>query len=495
MDLPFDACYRAIETRDARFDGRLFVGVRTTGIYCRPICPARRPKPENVRFFQSAAAAEEAGFRACLRCRPEVAPDLGAWNGTSNTVARALALIEAGALDGGDVESLAARLGVGERHLRRLFRQHLGAAPITVAQTRRVLLAKQLLHETSLPMADVALAAGFGSVRRFNETFQALYRRPPAMIRRRRKTPSADPTGSVSLSLPVKPPFDWDGLLAHFAARSVAGIECVAEGVYARSFAIGEGLGSFSIVPVAGDRLQVRVKTTSLSILPNVLARIRRLCDLTADPAPIAAHLKRDPILKPLVEQHEGLRVPGGWSPFELAVRAVFGQQVTVAAATGLVGELVRRFGAPMPEEVSMHGVDRLFPEPGEIARADLSVLPMPKARSATAVTLAQALVAGPSLLEPGRALECIHSDLTALPGIGDWTANYIAMRQLRSPDAFPASDVALLRAVERLTGERPTAAALATRAEAWRPWRAYAAQVLWRAGPTLTLNPSKDRP
>ncbi len=308
-DLDQDACYRAALTRDARFDGRFFGGVKTTGIYCRPICPARTPLRKNMVFYPTAAAAEEAGFRACLRCRPETAPDMGAWRGTSNTVTRALSLIEAGALDEGDVDALAGRLGVGERQLRRLFRQHLGAAPVSVAQTRRVLLAKTLIHDTDLSMAEVALASGFGSVRRFNETFQALYGRPPSALRRRGERANATP--GVRMSLPYRPPYDWTALIEALIARG----DSVVDGRWARNLApdIDGATGRVTVSPGRGDRLDIVVEAEDLRVLPAVLARVRRVFDLSCDPAAIAADLSADPVLAPLIAARPGLRLPGRW--------------------------------------------------------------------------------------------------------------------------------------------------------------------------------------
>ena len=308
-----DACHRAVLTRDAQFDGRFFTCVKTTGIYCRPVCPARTPKRENMIFVPTAAAAEEAGFRACLRCRPETAPDMGAWRGTSNTVSRALSLIEQGALDshaegGGDVDTLAGRLGVGERQLRRLFRQHLGAAPVSVAQTRRVLLAKALIQESDLSMAEVALASGFGSVRRFNETFQALYGRPPSTLRRRAERPSE---GGVRLSLSYRPPYDWDAMLAALAARGDAVDGAIWRRELAREIDGAEGV----VVATPGEagRLRLVVEADDLRALPGVLARVRRVFDLSADPEAIARDLSADPVLRPLIEARPGLRLPGPW--------------------------------------------------------------------------------------------------------------------------------------------------------------------------------------
>ena len=307
-ELDQEACYRAVLTRDVRFDGRFFGCVKTTGIYCRPVCPARTPKRENMVFVASAAAAEEAGFRACLRCRPETAPDMGAWRGTSNTVSRALTLIEAGALDEGDVDGLAGRLGVGERHLRRLFRQHLGAAPVSVAQTRRVLLAKALIHQTDLSMAQVALGSGFGSVRRFNETFQALYGRPPSALRRRGEKLHE---GGVRLTLPYRPPYDWEAMRAALAARG----DAVDGARWSRplSRAVDGAEGSVSVEPAGPGRVSVCVEADDLRALPGVLARVRRVFDLSADPDAIGRDLSADPALAPLIAGRPGLRLPGAW--------------------------------------------------------------------------------------------------------------------------------------------------------------------------------------
>ncbi|MGV8955542.1 MAG: Ada metal-binding domain-containing protein [Cypionkella sp.] len=313
METPADmldqeACYRAVLTRDSRFDGRFFGCVKTTGIYCRPVCPARTPRRENMIFVVSAAAAEEAGFRACLRCRPETAPDMGAWRGTSNTVSRALALIETGALDDGNLEQLAERLGVGERHLRRLFRQHLGAAPVSVAQTRRVLLAKALLHQTDLTMAQVALASGFGSVRRFNETFQALYGRPPSALRRRGERVG---DGGVRLSLPYRPPYDWTAMLSALSKRG----DTVEGQRWSRLLTktIDFAEGRVTVEPAASGRIDVNIQTTELRTVPGILARVRRVFDLSADPEAIGSDLSQDPVLAPLVQARPGLRLPGSW--------------------------------------------------------------------------------------------------------------------------------------------------------------------------------------
>ena len=480
MDLDHDACYRAISTRDARFDGRLFTGVKTTGIYCRPVCPARTPKSENVVFFASAAAAQEAGFRPCLRCRPETSPDLASWRGTSNTVSRALALIEAGELDRGDVDTLADKLGVGERQLRRLFKQHLGASPVAVAQTRRILLAKQLIHQTQLPMTDVAMASGFGSVRRFNETFQQLFDRPPASLRRQR-VEKADTNDAIRILLPYRPPYDWPAILSFLSARAIPGVESVADGCYRRSIEIGGQRGTLSIEAGDGNSLRATIRFPVLSALPIIIARLRRVFDLAADPAAINAHLSEDPFLAPLVAARPGLRVPGAWDGFELAVRAILGQQITVSAATMLAGRIVQAFGDRLPEADGI--LTHVFPRPDPLSKADITAkVGMPRARANAISTMAAAVERDPQIFGPRRSLEDGIGSLRALSGIGEWTAQYIAMRLLREPDIACREGIGLLRAMTDGNGRRPTPSELLARAEHWRPWRAYAAIHLWAA-------------
>jgi AraC family transcriptional regulator of adaptative response / DNA-3-methyladenine glycosylase II len=481
MDLDRDACYRAVCQRDVRFDGKLFTAVTTTGIYCRPICPARTPRLENVIFFPTAAAAQEAGFRPCLRCRPETAPDLGAWRGTSNTVSRALALIEMGTLDEADVEALATRLGMGERQLRRLFRQHVGASPVAVAQTRRVLLAKQLIHETRLPMTEVAFASGFGSVRRFNETFATLFGRAPSSLRRLGGPDvSAGPRGELTLRLPYQPPYDWPAMLDFLGKRAIPGIERVGGESYARTIDLDGQQGMVSVQPDTGNALRATIRFPRLSSLPAIIARLRRVFDLAADPLPIAAHLAQDPALAPLVRIRPGLRVPGAWDGFELAVRAILGQQITVSGAIRLAGRLVAAHGLPLaePEE----GLTHVFPRPDALASEDLSRLGMPRSRAASLSAAAAAIVADPALLSASRGLDEAIAQFRAIRGVGEWTAHYIALRQLREPDAFPAADIGLMRALADAEGRRPGPGELLARAEKWRPWRAYAAQHLWAA-------------
>ena len=479
MDLDHDACYRAIELRDARFDGRFFTAVKTTRTYCRPVCPARTPRSENVAFYPTAAAAQEAGFRPCLRCRPETAPDTGAWRGTSSTVSRALALIELGALDEGSVDALAGRLGLGERQLRRLCRQHLGASPVAVAQTRRVLLAKQLIHETYLPMTEIAFAAGFGSIRRFNETFLALFGRAPCALRRGTGPEiSARLGGELSLLLRYQPPYDWPGMLEFLRRRAIPGIEQVVDSCYSRTIQLDGRRGIVSIRPAEDNALRARIRFPKLSALPVIIARLRRVFDLAADPLSISAHLAKDPALAPLVAARPGLRVPGAWDGFELAIRVVLGQQITVPEAVRLAGRLVVTYGEPLAEP---HGdLTHVFPRPEVLALADLTPLGVPRSRAATLSAVAAAVVADPDLFCVRRGLDEAIQRLQSIRGVGEWTAHYIALRQLREPDAFPAADVGLMRALADLVGRRRSSRELVGRADQWRPWRAYAAQHLW---------------
>lgn len=479
MDLDHNACYRAVCARDVRFDGRFFTAVKTTGIYCRPVCPARTPQSANVVFYPTAAAAQAAGFRPCLRCRPETAPDLGAWRGTSDTVARALVMIELGALDDADVAALAGRVGVGERQLRRLFRQHLGASPVAVAQTRRVLLAKQLIHETRLPMAEIAFAAGFGSIRRFNETFLALFACPPGDLRGSGKADvSAGPHGEIELLLRYHPPYDWPAMLEFLRRRAIPGIECVTADRYVRSVQFDGVQGTVAVQAASGDALRATLRFPKLSVLPVIIARLRRVFDLATDPIIIAGHLAKDPVLAALVQARPGLRVPGAWDGFELAIRAVLGQQITVAAAVRLAGRLVAAHGQPMTQPEG--NLTHVFPEPEALAAVDLASLGMPRSRAAALSAVAAAAMADTHLFDASRGLDEAVQRLRLIRGVGEWTAQYIALRQLREPDAFPAADIVLLHAMARQEGRGYSSSELLQRAQTWRPWRAYAAQHLW---------------
>ena len=480
MELDPAVCYRAVRARDIRYDGRFFTCVKTTGIYCRPICPARPPKLENCCFVPTAAAAQKAGFRPCLRCRPESSPDLDAWQGSSAMVSRALKLIEGGALDEGDVASVADRLEIGERQLRRLFRRHLGAAPITVAQTRRVLLAKQLLHQTDLSMIEVALASGFGSVRRFNETFLWLYQRPPGELRRH--ATASSPAPEISLLLPYRPPYDWTTMIRFLEARAIAGLELVTKNSYSRVIELRDAVGSIA-VSHAPDQcaLRVAVRFPRLSLLPVIIARVRRMFDLSADPVAIASVLSLDPVMAPLVSARPGLRVPGGWEGFEVAVRAVLGQQISLKFATQLASRVVSAIGTLVTDRVDTPGLTHAFPRPERFNVKTLSRLGIPAARAASIVGVATALGGDPHLFDPRRDLAEAVSRLRRLRGIGEWTAQYIAMRALGESDAFLAGDVGVQRQFA-LHGRRLSASQLLAHAERWRPWRAYAVLHLWMA-------------
>jgi AraC family transcriptional regulator of adaptative response / DNA-3-methyladenine glycosylase II len=463
--------------------------VKSTGIYCRPVCPARTAKYENCTFYGSAAGAQEAGYRPCLRCRPETAPQFASWRGTSNTVSRALALIGGGALDGenGSVEKLADRLGVGERHLRRLFLQHLGASPVVVAQTRRVLFAKQLIHDTTLSMTKVALASGFNSLRRFNEVFHDLFDRPPSSLRRKSAVNLLDVARGTVFRIRYRAPYDWDSILEFLQARAIPGIEAVEKGVYRRTVEIGGQSGFIEVMHLPRkESLCVTIHFPTVQSLQEIVNRVRRLFDLGADIETIDEHLSLDKELEPWVAQRPGLRAPGGWDGFELAIRAVLGQQVSVQAARQLAGRFVALHGRPMAKDTALpDGLTHVFPTAKHIAGTiDLGV-GMPKSRLETLKAVAQANVDDPGLFQPSRDVDEAIAKLRAIPGIGDWTAQYVAMRILREVDAFPASDIGLLRGAEKVLGEPVTPKRLALRAENWRPWRAYAAQHLWVADGT----------
>lgn len=487
MELPDrEICYRALQSRDSRFDGLIFVGVTSTGIYCRPVCPARTAKFENCRFFSSAAAAQEAGFRPCLRCRPETAPDLASWRGTSNTVSRALALINEGTLDGdgATVEALAERLGLGERQLRRLFLQHLGASPISVAQTRRVLFAKQLIHETQMPMTDIALAAGFGSIRRFNEVFRNLFDRPPTGLRRKTSRIPIGTEAKVTLRLRYRPPYDWDSMLSFLEARAIPGVEVVENGSYWRTVEMDGSVGSVEVACLsARQSLGITIRFPNVKSLPAIVSRVRRVFDLGADIETIDAHLSRDPLLASLVAQRPGLRAPGGWDGFELAVRAILGQQITVVAARRLAGQLVVLHGKTISASRSGHlRLTHLFPTAKRLVQAKSLGLGMPVSRQTSLKALAEASIADPNLFRPFGTIEEAIERLRTIRGVGEWTAQYIALRAIREMDAFPSSDIGLLRGAAMLDGAQSTSERLLHRAESWRPWRAYAAQHLWAA-------------
>ncbi len=471
---------RARLSRDPRFDGQFFVAVTTTGIYCRPICPANLPSSANVRFFPTAAAAAEAGYRPCLRCRPECAPGTPAWSGTSTTVQRGLRLIAEGALDAGGVEALAGRLGVTSRHLRRLFTRHLGASPLVVAHTQRLHFAKTLIDQTSLPMRDIAVAAGFGSTRRFNETFRKTYGRTPRELRRRLAGEAA--TDALTVRVPYRKPYDFAALLAFLAARATPGIERVEGRRYLRTLAVAGRHGIIDVTEGDGSlTLQLHgIETTSLVA---VVQQVRDLFDVNAPIADIHAVLEGDGYIGRRLARYPGVRVPGCCDGFELTVRAILGQQVSVAAATTMAGRIAQRYGEPI--DVPVEGVrkvpNRLFPRPQRLRRARLESAGLTSARAATIRAVAAAAAEGRLRFDGAQVPAEFTARLLSVKGIGDWTAQYVAMRALKNPDAFPAADLGLLRA---FGGERLRPGDLARRAENWRPWRAYAAMLLWRAEP-----------
>jgi AraC family transcriptional regulator of adaptative response / DNA-3-methyladenine glycosylase II len=478
-----DTCYRALVSRDARFDGRFFVGVRTTGVYCRPICPARTPKPENITFYPCAAAAEEAGFRACLRCRPEVSPGTPAWLGTSATVSRALRLIAEGAVSEEGIGKLAERLGIGERQLRRLFDRHLGASPMAVLRTERLHLALRLIRQTGMPMTRVAENAGFASVRRFNAAIKEASGRSPTELRHgRRAARLARDGSSLVLRLAYRPPFDWGLMVDYLRARAIPGVERVDGESYRRAVRHDGGASSITVRPSEGERLLlVEVPAELANGAASAIRNVRRLFDVGAVPGEIAAHLRRDPLLRRSVERHPGMRVPGAWDGFELAIRAILGQQVTVRGATTLTGRLVEKFGEPLAGDIPA-GLTHLFPSPETLSDADIASIGVPRARADTIRALARAVCDG-LRLEPGADLESVVGGLKEVAGIGDWTAHYVAMRALGEPDAFPEDDLGLRRALAG-GGAPVSRLELRRRAEAWRPWRAYAAMHLWIGGP-----------
>lgn len=474
MELDDDICYRAVASRDARFDGRFFTAVRTTGIYCRPVCPAVTPRRRNVTFYACAAAAEQAGYRPCKRCRPEASPGTPAWLGTSATVSRAVRCIAEGALDDGSVDELAARLGLGPRQLTRLCERHLGTTPVRLAQTRRVHFARGLIEHSSLTMTQVALAAGFGSLRRFNTLLKATYGCAPRDLRRR-NFPAAAPgdaaLATLACRLPYRPPYDWPQLARFLRGRAIPGVEVADDDRYARTLALPAGrTGFLQVRPGAGDWLDLELELPDLAGAIALVARVRRMFDCGADPGAIADHLARDAALKPLVKRRPGLRLPSAFDPFELGVRAIVGQQVTVKAATTVTGRVVARCGTPLAQPRG--ALTHLFPAPAALAKADLDGLGLTTTRAQTLRTFAQAVAAGTLQLDTPRGPEEFAARMVALPGIGPWTAQYVALRAFGEPDAFPLGDLGLKHALPGVD--------LAQRSAAWSPWRGYAALHLW---------------
>ena len=487
MLLDHDACTRALEAKDPRFDGVFFVGIRSTGIYCRPICPARATLRKHRRFFSSAGAAERSGFRPCLRCRPELAPGSARVDAVPQLAQSAARRIAAGALNGHTVDSLATSLGVGERQLRRAMEEELGVSPVELAQTHRLLLAKQLLTDTALPVNQVAYASGFQSVRRFNALFIDRYRLNPGALRKsrvaRQSMLNADVRSDlVVLALGYRPPLDFDAMLSFLAARAAPCTEHVADGTYSRSLRIGEHLGVVSVSRPRGDAraarhsvLHLSVSCSLLPVLLEVVAGVRRLFDLDAEPESIASHLADTGFH--IAEGARGLRVPGAMDSFELAVRAILGQQVSVKGASTLMTRFTELFGDPVSTDNP--ALTRLPATPDRVAEASIAriaAIGLPQARANTIHALARAVASGSLRIGPEADVGVLTRDLLAIPGIGPWTAEYVLMRAVHWPDAFPASDLVLRRAAGGLS-----AAQLIRCAERWRPWRAYAAMHLWR--------------
>lgn len=478
MTIDAAACYRALASRDPRFDGRFFTGVTTTGVYCRPICPARTPSRGNVRFYPCAAAAEAAGFRPCRRCRPDTAPGTPAWQGAPVTVARGLRLIRDGVLDEQGIDAFAARLGLGARQVRRLFETHVGATPSDIARLRRVHFARALVDDASLRLTDIAFAAGFQSVRQFNHAFRQTFKSAPRTLRAAGRGAAG---GEIEMRLTYRPPFDAAWLLDLLEGRAAPGVEAVADGEYRRTVAMGGADGWISVRPAGGagpraNALMVRVSTSLTAHLMRIASAARRVFDLDADPATIARVLTADARMAPLVRKRPGLRVPGAWHPWEIAMRAIVGQQVSVEAATTIVGRVVARAGAPVTTPFAE--LTRVFPEPAAVAAADLANIGMPGKRTDTLKRFAAGVAEGRISLAVSESYEETVRELCLIPGIGPWTAEYIALRALGEPDAFPAGDLGLRKAIGK--GAPAPEREVAAMSEAWRPWRGYAAMYLW---------------
>ena len=468
------ACYAALKTHDARFDGQFFVGVSSTRIYCRPVCTVRTPKREHCSFYPSAAAAERHGFRPCLRCRPELAPGYASVDASRRLAQAAAGCIDDGALTDSSLAALADRLGVTDRHLRRVFEAEFGVSPVDYAQTQRLLLAKRLLTDTTFPVTEVAMAAGFGSLRRFNTMFRERYRLTPTDVR---ATPEAAPQSTLSFDLAYRPPFAWDAHLAFLSGRAIDGVEAVSARAYRRAVSIRTGdtthRGWVMVLPSRRRHaLRATLSGSLARVVPHVLARVKRVFDLSCRPDEVSAHLGS------LAASAPGLRVPGAFDGFEMAVRAILGQQITVRAARTLAGRVASVLGDPV--ETPFADVSRVFPDAARIAAVasdELGRLGVLSSRVGAIQVLARACASGAIVLEPGVDVERTIDALLAIPGIGAWTAQYIAMRALAWPDAFPHTDYGVKKAL----GQSSPARVLA-HAEAWRPWRAYATLHLWRS-------------
>ncbi|HSI65264.1 MAG TPA: AlkA N-terminal domain-containing protein [Candidatus Saccharimonadia bacterium] len=478
------AAYSALKSHDPRFDGVFYVGVTSTGIYCRPICPVKTPQEKNCVFFESAEAAEKASFRPCLRCRPELAPGHAPVDNAHRIAHQISHRIDEGLLDdGAGLEEIAEQFEISSRQLRRIVQKELGVSPIELLQTRRLLLAKQLLTETTLPVTEIAFASGFSSLRRFNDAFSTQYRMPPTRLRKEATEDNAkiDAAGTSTLQLSYRPPFDWEGILEFLKARMIKDVELVTADSYARTVRLGKHTGWIKITHApAKHALMVEFTHTLTPVLPALLGRLRNLFDLTARPDLIAAHLMQDKTLKKFVSKNPGLRVPGAFDGFEMVVRAILGQQITVKAATTISCRFADAFGekieTPFPE------LSRLSPLASRVARAsidDVAKLGIVSARSACIIALAQAFHSGSIKLEAGANPEAAIKQLVALPGIGPWTAHYIAMRALRWPDAFPKEDIVVRNNLGGVSAKQAE-----EMSQPWRPWRSYAVMHVWRNPP-----------
>jgi AraC family transcriptional regulator, regulatory protein of adaptative response / DNA-3-methyladenine glycosylase II len=470
-----ERCVRAVQSKDARFDGWFFTAVLTTGIYCRPSCPAVPPKPENMRFFPSAAAAQQGGFRACKRCRPDASPGSPEWDVRADVVARAMRLIADGVMDDGGVPALASRLGYSTRQVERQLLAELGAGPLALARAQRAQTARLLIETTALPMGDVAFAAGFASIRTFNDTVREVFALSPSQLRERagQREPAA---GTLSLRLPFRAPLCPDNLFGHLVATAVPGVEEWRAGAYRRTLRLPHGHGIVALRPQP-DHVSCQLALTDLRDLASAISRCRRLLDLDADPQAVGDLLSEDAVLAPLVSKAPGRRVPRTVDAAEFALRAVLGQQISTAAARTHAGRLAARLGEPVEDHGG--GLGRLFPDVRAIAEADPAALALPQSRRASFAALAGALAGGAIDLSVGGDWLEARMRLAALPGIGPWTVETIAMRGLGDPDAFPAADLGVRLAAAGL-GLPGAPTALTARAAAWRPWRAYAVQYLW---------------
>ncbi|MGW6469585.1 AlkA N-terminal domain-containing protein [Streptomyces nigra] len=477
MHTDVERCVRAVQSKDARFDGWFFTAVVTTGIYCRPSCPAVPPRPANMRFLPSAAACQQAGFRACKRCRPDTSPGSPEWNQRADLVARAMRLIADGVVDREGVPGLAARLGYSTRQIERQLLAELGAGPLALARAQRAQTARLLIETTSLSMADIAFAAGFASVRTFNDTVREVFALAPTDLRARApRSPQGGTTGALTLRLPFRAPLNPDNLFGHLAATAVPGVEEWRDGAYRRTLRLPYGHGIVALSP-RPDHIACRLTLSDLRDLTVATSRCRRMLDLDADPVAVDDQLRTDPVLAPLVDKVPGRRVPRTVDEAEFAVRAVLGQQVSTAAARTHAGRLVTAHGEPVTDPEG--GLTHLFPEPAALASADPESLAMPRSRRTTFTTLVRSLADGDLRLGPDSDWPETRAALLSLPGFGPWTVDVIAMRALGDPDAFLPTDLGVRRAAREL-GLPSTPAALTARAAAWRPWRAYAVQYLW---------------